>query len=183
MRALNTLNFILYVGLFPFVCTIPLIIVMVIKVFLNFNETIPTYTLLGEETLTANNPIPLIITLILYVIVSIANAYGLLLLYKITQKFKKLQLFHPEIISYLKQMGDIFSLGHLLIFFLKLIINIEGFVLFNTNTYNLGATIIDNPINGFVIGLFFLILSSVFQIAKNQKEENVVLKEENELTI
>ena len=185
MRTLNNLSFTLYFVLFPFALAIPLMIAMVIKVFLNINEKIPTYTLLEEETLTANNPIPLMITLILYIIVSIANAYGLLLLYKIIQKFKKFQLFQTEIISYLKQMGYIFSLGYLLIFFLKLIINMEGFVFFNTNTYtyNLGTTIIDNPINGFVIGLFFLILSNVFQIAKNQKEENIELKQENELTI
>src|SRR5690606_33430747 len=181
MRALNTLNFILYVVLFPFALAIPLIIAMVVSVVLNINEKIPTYTLLGKETLTADNPIPLIITLILYLIVSIANAYGLLLLYKITEKFKKLQLFQTEIISYLKQMGYIFSFGYLIIYFLKLFISMEDFVFFNKNTYNLGTTIIDNPINGFVIGLFFLILSNVFQIAKNQKEENVVLKEENEL--
>lgn len=39
------------------------------------------------------------------------------------------------------------------------------------------------PLNGFVIGLFFLVLSKVFQIAKIQQEQNIELKQENELTI
>jgi uncharacterized membrane protein YvlD (DUF360 family) len=39
------------------------------------------------------------------------------------------------------------------------------------------------PLNGLIIGLFFLVLSKVFQIAKFQKEENIELKQENELTI
>ena len=39
------------------------------------------------------------------------------------------------------------------------------------------------PIVILVFGLFFIILSKAFEIAKNQKEENIELKQENELTI
>lgn len=183
MRTLNTLSFILYVVLFPFFLAIPLMIGIIVKVVLNINEEIPTYEILGEETLTTNNPIPLIAALILYLIVSIANAYGLLLLYKIIKKFKKFQLFQNEIISYLKQMGYIFALGYLLIYFLKLLINIDDFIFLKATTNHLETTFIEHPINGLIIGLFFLVLSKVFQIAKIQKEQNIKLKQENELTI
>ncbi len=183
MRTLNNLSFILYVVLFPFALGIPLMIWIVAKVVLNINEEIPTYKLLGEEILTVNNPIPLIIALILYLIVSIANAYGLLLLYRIIEKFKKFQLFQSDIISNLKQMGYIFSLGYLLVYFLKLSVNIEDFIFFKTTTNHLETIFIESPINGLIIGLFFLVLSKVFKIAKIQKEENIELKQENELTI
>ena len=182
MRTLNTLSFILYVILFPFVLSIPLMIWIIGKVIFNINEDIPTYTLIGEETLTANNPIPLIVTLIIYLIVSIANAYGLVLLYKIVKKFKKFELFQTDIISYLKQIGYIFSLGYLLLYFLKPLVKIKDFIFFNSTTNHL-ESFIESPINGLVIGLFFLVLSKVFHIAKIQKEENIELRQENELTI
>ncbi len=50
----------------------------------------------------------------------------------------------------------------------------------STNGYE---TFISNPLNGLIIGLLFFVLSKVFQIAKKQKEENIELKQENELTI
>ena len=39
------------------------------------------------------------------------------------------------------------------------------------------------PIVILVLGLFFIILSKAFEIGKKQKEENIELKQENELTI
>ena len=81
------------------------------NIVLNIGEEIPTYKLFKEEVITANNPIPLIVALIIYLLVFIANAYGFLLLYRIIEKFKKLQLFEVKIISYLKRIGYIFSVG------------------------------------------------------------------------
>ncbi|HLV51297.1 MAG TPA: DUF2975 domain-containing protein, partial [Flavobacterium sp.] len=83
---------------------------------------------------------------------------------------------------YLKRIGYIFSVGYLLIYFLKPIVSIDDFLFFKKST-NGYETFISNPLNGLVIGLFFLVLSKVFQIAKKQKEENIELKQENELTI
>src|SRR5690554_1633711 len=182
MRALNNLSFLLYVILFPFLLAIPLMIWIIGTVIVNINDKIPTYKLFNEAIITADNPIPLIVALIIYLVVLIANAYGLILLYKIVEKFKKFKIFQTEIISYLKQMGYIFSLGNLLSYFFKLIIGIDDFLFFKTST-NIHETLITNPIDGLVIGLFFLVLSKVFQIAKAQKEENTVLKQENELTV
>ncbi len=182
MRTLNILSFILYVILFPFVLGIPLMIWVISNIVLNIGEEIPTYKLFKEEVLTANNPIPLIVALIIYLLVFIANAYGFLLLYRIIEKFKKLQLFEVKIISYLKRIGYIFSVGYLLIYFLKPIVSIDDFLFFKKST-NGYETFISNPLNGLIIGLFFLVLSKVFQIAKKQKEENIELKQEKELTI
>lgn len=182
MRSLKTLSFVLYVILFPFVLAIPLMIWVIANVIIDIDQEIPTYKLFNEEIITSDNPIPLIVALIIYLLVFIANAYGIFLLYKVVEKFKKYQLFQTEIISYLKQMGYIFSLGYLLIYFLKPIIGINDFIFFKTST-NGYENFIANPINGLVIGLFFLVLSKVFQIAKFQKEENIELKQENELTI
>src|SRR5690554_6404001 len=149
----------------------------------NINDKIPTYKLFNEEVITADNPIPLVVALIIYLVVLIANAYGLILLYKIIKKFKKFLLFETEIISYLTQMGYIFSLGFLVIYFLKLSINVEDFLFLKATKNHLENTFLESPINSLIIGLFFLVLSKVFQIAKKQKEENIELKQENELTI
>lgn len=183
MRALNNLSFLLYVILFPFLLAIPLMIWIIGTVIVNINDKIPTYKLFNEVIITADNPIPLIVALIICLVVLIANAYGLILLYKLIKKFKKFLLFETEIISYLKQMGYIFSLGYLVIYFLKLSINVEDFIFLKATTNHLENTFIESPINSLVIGLFFLVLSKVFQIAKKQKEENIELKQENELTI
>lgn len=182
MRSLKTLSFVLYVILFPFFLAIPLMIWVITNVIFNINEQIPTYKLFKEQIITSDNLIPLIVVLIIYLLVFIANAYGIFLLYRIVEKFKKFEIFQTEIISYLKQMGYIFSLGYLLIYFLKPIIDIDDFIFFKTSTRGF-ETFIENPVNGLVIGLFFLVLSKVFQIAKKQKEENIELKQENELTI
>lgn len=182
MRTLSTLSFILYVILFPFFIAVPIMIWITTKLILNINDEIPTYKLLGEEIITTNNAFPLIATLIIYLAVCIANAYGLVLLYKIIERFKKMLFFQNDVIRYLKQMGYIFSLGFLIVYFLKPIIDINEFIFINTvsNDFN---KFIENPINDLVIGLFFLVLSKVFQIAKQQKEENIELKQENDLTI
>ena len=182
MRSLKTLSFVLYVILFPFVLAIPLMIWIIANVIIDIDQEIPTYKLFNEEIITSDSPIPLIVALLIYLLVFIANAYGILLLYRIVEKFKKFQLFQTDIISYLKQMGYIFSLGYLLTYFLKPFIDIEDFAFFKTSTHGY-ETFIVNPINGLIIGLFFLVLSKVFQIAKLQKEENIELKQENELTI
>lgn len=42
---------------------------------------------------------------------------------------------------------------------------------------------LQSPLGGLIIGFFFLVLSQVFKEAKKQKEENVELKQENDLTI
>jgi len=42
---------------------------------------------------------------------------------------------------------------------------------------------LQSPLGGLIIGFFFLVLSQVFKEAKKQKEENIELKQENELTI
>src|SRR5690606_15240901 len=104
MRSLKTLSFVLYVILFPFVLAIPLMIWVIANVIIDIDQEIPTYKLFNEEIITSDSPIPLIVALLIYLLVFIANAYGILLLYRIVEKFKKFQLFQTDIISYLKQM-------------------------------------------------------------------------------
>lgn len=72
-------------------------------------------------------------------------------------------------------------------FLLGKIFNIELAIDNNNFLYNnLSKPVLkelQSPLGGLLIGLLFLTLSQVFQIAKNQKEENIELKKENELTI
>ncbi|MBA5793214.1 DUF2975 domain-containing protein [Flavobacterium sp. xlx-214] len=182
MKTLNILSFILYIILLAFIIMVPVLIWIVGYTIANIETEIPSYLLFKQEVLTTNNPYPLFISLLIYVIVFIANAYALLLFYKVIKQFKKSKIFDEKVVIYLKQMGYIFAIGYLLIYSLKPIIDMKSFTFFK-NSSNGFDTFLEYPINGFIIGLFFLILSKAFQIAKQQKEENVELKQENDLTI
>jgi hypothetical protein len=171
MNKLNLLIIILYFSLLSLILIVPSLIWKIVKLLININEEIPVYRLLGVETLTINNPTPLIITLVIYLIIVLANVYGVILLYKIIQNFKKFQLFEDDVISFLKQIGYIFILKYLTLYIIKTVINIPDFIILTSNTNNL-TSYLENSISDVVIGFFFIVLGNVFEIAKKQKEEN-----------
>lgn len=104
--------------------------------------------------------------------------YSIFLFKQNITSFLNFNFFTDRAIKNFKTMGIIYILGNIIT---SLIIpsfeqHIKVDLGFDNNLLNF-------PLNGLIIGLFFLVLSKVFQIAKNQKEENIELKQENELTI
>lgn len=99
--------------------------------------------------------------------------YAVFLLKKTIDLFIKRLLFDDEVIKKLNLIGKIFVA-------VALMINIPAFfssVFFNQHIdFNLTSYYSDSMLFNVAIGLFFMILSEVFKIAKN-------LKEENELTV
>lgn len=117
--------------------------------------------------------------IIIYVITQLLFVYSIYLLRKIVRHFQKLDIFNIEIIHNFNLMGKLIILS-------TLISNISFYAYkyytfhtrkhepFNMNldTYN-GY---DSFLIAISLGLFFMVISEVFKIAKG-------LKEENELTI
>jgi len=113
--------------------------------------------------------------------------YSIFLFKKNVESFTNFKLFTSQVIKNFKVIGIIYLIGYLASAFITYVIPLFG----NDSTIKIGIgndedsliRLFDFPLNGLIIGLFFLTLSQVFQIAKNQKEENITLKQENDLTI
>ena len=104
--------------------------------------------------------------------------YSIFLFKQNVTSFLNFNFFTDRVIINFKTMGIIYILGNiinsLIIPFFKQHIKID---------FGFDNNLLNFPLNGLIIGLFFLVMSKVFQIAKNQKKENIELKQENELTI
>ena len=91
-------------------------------------------------------------------------------------------MFTKNVINNFYKTGWVFIISFISLKILTIFIQIDaGFITNQVNFDIINFTL--NPINGLIIGILFLILSKVFYIAKIQKEENMELKQENELTI
>lgn len=103
--------------------------------------------------------------------------YSIYLFKQNISSFIKFKLFTNQVIKNFKIMGGIYIVSY--------VISSLSYPLFSQELkIEIGQDdFLNFPLNGLVIGLFFLVLSKVFEIAKIQKEENIELKQENELTI
>ena len=110
--------------------------------------------------------------------------YAFYLFRKCIASFIKVKIFEVSVIRNFNHIGYIFLTGYLLTLFFSATMRItdkNGTIRLHTE-YDIMQFLL-TPVNGFIIGLFFLVLSKVFLIAKNQKEQNSILKQENDLTI
>jgi len=107
-----------------------------------------------------------------------AYIYSIFLFKQNISSFLSFDFFTKRVIKNFKIMGFIYIAGNIINSLIPATFRQDIKIDFSYTDDLLNFTL-----NGLVIGLFFLVLSKVFQIAKNQKEENIELKEENELTI
>lgn len=126
----------------------------------------------------------------LLMLVKIAFAYILYLFIKIFKDFSKYKFFSNLVITKFKQIGY-------LLIFTTIIQNIVGYFFiknFKTpselNVLYDFSYLFDNRFSNIIIGLIFIGFSYVLNVAKDYKknnlkleEENIELKQENELTI
>lgn len=103
--------------------------------------------------------------------------YSIYLFKQNISSFIKFKLFTNQVIKNFKIMGGIYIVSY--------VISSLSYPLFSQELkIEIGQDdFLNFPLNGLVIGLFFLVLSKVFEIAIIQKQENIELKQENELTI
>ncbi len=140
-----------------------------------------------STTFSDKNKLPMYLFLSSILIFYASYVYSLFLFKKNIDSFIKLQLFTNQVIRNFKVMGIIYLAGYLISVMSKSILpfyfnDLKGYIGVDYNENSL-TNLFNFPLNGLIIGLFFLVLSKVFQIAKIQKEENIELKQENELTI
>jgi len=134
---------------------------------------IKTSTTLSNQSNTSINLL-FSVTLIIYS----SYIYSIFLFKQNISSFVKFQIFTNRVIKNFKIMGIIYIVGNIISSIL--IPSIKQHIKIDLGYEN---DILNSPLNSLVIGLFFLVLSNVFQIAQKQKEENIELKKENELTI
>jgi len=184
MRTITFLNLVLRV-LFGFATiTICLLAIIVLLSIFNIDVGIGNPVI---KNLDINSPLDILqesILLLLTFAYFISYIYAIYKLRKCLDLFMELKFFHKSVIKNFNIIGYIFLTG----FLINCILNYTDLVLKASNQERIPLSIeftdiFLNPLNGLIIGLLFLTLSKVFQIAKNQKEENIELKQENELTI
>lgn len=173
MKSLHLLDLIIKI-LFYAMLGIGIITFGVFTLFLFGNDlgikTSITFSNKGKEPLQ-------FLFLSLFILYS-SYVYSIYLFKQNTASFIKLNLFTNKVIKNFRVIGIIYITSYLISIIIKTIFeqDVKIEIGNDSNFYNF-------PLNGLVIGLFFLVLSKVFQIAKIQKEENIELKQENELTI
>lgn len=152
------------------------------------NQPLMLVTFLGNKIPIENNGIYAKIFIIICYIIYLIYFYAVTLFNLCVLKFEKSNFFDSKSIKRFQKIGFIFIANYLIVFLLGKMYDInvasENNSIFLYN--NISRPILKElqaPLGGLFIGVFFLVLSQVFIEAKKQKEENIELKQENELTI
>lgn len=124
-----------------------------------------TISILPKETLVGNNLLVQSMVLIL-ILAFLSSVYSFYLFRKILRYFQKAQPFDLFVINGFNKMGWTLSLAGIVSSIMLILLRL---ILESRLTINLGAT----PYLILIcLGLFFMVLSETFRVAKNQKEEN-----------
>ena len=184
MRTITFLNIVLRI-LFGFATiTISILAIIVISSIFSIDLGIGNQLI---KNLDIDSPLDILqesISILLAFTYFISYIYAIYKLRKCLDLFMEYKFFHKNVIRNFNTIGYIFLTG----FIVNCILNYTNLISQLSNQESIPLSIEFNdvflaPLNGLIIGLLFLTLSKVFQIAKNQKEENIELKQENELTI
>lgn len=176
MKSLSILSFIINILFYCLLAVGIAVFVALVFCLLGYNLNISSPIVFSEKN-----------KLSFYFILVAAFSYYTLYLYSIflfkknIESFTRFKLFTNQVIKNFRVIGVIYLIGYLGSILAEFIFPlIDGHFKIEMGV---GQHFFNFPLNGLIIGLFFIILSQVFQIAKNQKEENIELKQENELTI
>lgn len=184
MRTITFLNIVLRI-LFGFATiTISILAILVLLAIFNIDVGIGIPQI---KNLDIDSPLDILqesISILLAFTYFTSYIYAIYKLRKCLDLFMEYKFFHKNVIRNFNTIGYIFLIG----FIVNCILNYSDLLLKASNQESVPLSIEFTdvflaPLNGLIIGLLFITLSKVFQIAKNQKEENIELKQENELTI
>lgn len=184
MRTITFLNIVLRI-LFGFATiTISILAILVLLAIFNIDVGIGIPQI---KNLDIDSPLDILqesISILLAFTYFTSYIYAIYKLRKCLDLFMEYKFFHKNVIRNFNTIGYIFLIG----FIVNCILNYSDLLLKASNQESVPLSIEFTdvflaPLNGLIIGLLFITFSQVFQIAKNQKEENIELKKENELTI
>lgn len=165
MRKLSILKTLIDLAFFFSCIAILGIVIFIPLLILGYADDIPL-KLKGEEIIATDWQTKLI--LIFVAISSLFFTYSIYLLRKTITFFIQKDLFNEKVIRYFSIIGKCLVTSSLLM--------TVPFFFYNTiHRNNLGISFdcgFDSPLLAISLGLFFMVLSEVFRIAKNLKEEN-----------
>ncbi|WP_051200348.1 DUF2975 domain-containing protein [Flavobacterium subsaxonicum] len=160
LSLLKTLTKILFVlcliGIFFYV---PFILMVAV-----FPESVPV-KINGEAATTTT-----VETLILMLALGIGFAfftYALYLFKNVLELFQKKKIFHDDVIKNFNQIGKAIIIGYFI-----MVLSYVGYCLAAQKLIEISAEGFNQSILTVGLGLFFMVLSEVFLMAKNIKEEN-----------
>ena len=182
MRTINILSFIIYPIVICFLLFIPLLGYFSFDLLSNLETRIPSYILLGTKYETSEFAFPLYLSTFFYFVSYVLIIISFYFFNKLIEQFKKEHIFHNNIIRYFRIMGYLLTSSFLIKFITGIFIKYNDDLFVKNNPIGVN-NLFEMPIVILVFGLFFIILSKAFEIGKNQKKENIELKQENELTI
>jgi len=182
MRTINILSFIVYPIVICFLLFIPLLGYFCFDLLTKIETRVPFFTLLGKRYETSEMAYPIYISTFSYFISSVCIIIAFYFFNKIIDEFKKKNIFHLSVIKHFKTIGYLLCTSFFIRFITFSCIKYTDDVFVKQTVAGVNS-IFEMPIVILIFGLFFIILSKAFEIAKIQKEENIELKQENELTI
>ncbi|WP_177760615.1 DUF2975 domain-containing protein [Flavobacterium sp. I3-2] len=184
MRTITILNIILRLIFGIAIITLTILTVILLLAFLNIDLGIDNPLV---KNMDINSPIDFLIETILIIIAYLYFGSYIYAIYKLRRcldLFMEMKFFDEVVIKNFKIIGYIFLVGFLFTCLLNYVDLYEKASLQENIPLSIEfSNIFLNPLNGLIISLFFIVLSNVFKLAKNQKEENIELKQENDLTI
>ncbi len=153
--------------------------------FVSEDQNIWLVKFLGSKISPEENIIYVKVFIIICYIIYLLYFYAVTLFNLCVRKFEKRIFFDLKIIKRFRKIGLIFITNFIIVFILGKLFEIhsEASVDGSTKFSKVILKELAAPLGGLIIGFFFLVLSQVFKEAKKQKEENIELKQENELTI
>lgn len=182
MKSLRILNSLLTLFLISLVISIPILIITSVSMLSDIENNTSYLKILNQNKSINDYKYIIVLYYIITLICYTLNVYGVYLIKQNVTRFTNLELFTKNVMNNFYKTGWVFIISFISLKILTIFIQIDaGFITNQVNFDIINFTL--NPINGLIIGILFLILSKVFEIAKKQKEENIKLKQENELTI
>ena len=147
-------------------CIPSIFLLLFVSVFVFIDPTISGLVLNMEESEVLNSSVSVIISMLVLVVVLLIGIYCFYLFRKTLRYFQQRKPFHDYVISTYRKMGNLLVITGIVATILFFVIKLIFESIFEIH---LGLT----PYVFIVcLGLFFMVLSEVFLIAKVAKEEN-----------
>ncbi|UYW01566.1 DUF2975 domain-containing protein [Flavobacterium agricola] len=182
MKALRILNALLTLYIIQLVLIIPMLMFAFSSILKFEKNDMQAFKFINEANLVKDNFLLICIYFAICIVSYVVNIYGFILIRKCVTNFIKLDLFSLQNASYFIKSGWLFIGNFLVVKLFTIFMAIDLSSTINKFSFQFEDFIL-NPFNGLIIGILFLVIGKVFKIAFYQKQENINLKQENELTI
>ncbi|SEA14984.1 Protein of unknown function [Flavobacterium gillisiae] len=142
--------------------------ILIFSTFYLFVSDIDIPIKIQGQQITAND-LPSKLIIIANIITGLLFLFSIHLLRKVVVHFQKREIFNPDVIKYFNLIGKIIIIS-------SLISNLTELIFDLLKQEHISLSLDFGSYDSFLIsislGLFFMVISEIFKIAKNMKEEN-----------